>query len=240
MTLDDHIERLYSSKKETEEHLQNRRKELNQLVDSVTGQEYFKPKIGRPPKSNRQATESIKTEEQPYVLHKPLQLASRNRSEEILTRKKRTRYQEIFNSLNHYGAEEISSSNITIENIEPCLLRIIQPLLQELEDEGCRLNFEEFFDSMENLCRYLTPEERYTLLKERPQVAMRFEAKERKSSSTGRMYTKGVKYKEEVEAKVVAERMKKSNDELKECTFHPRIKQYKRDRPGKNYSWLLN
>jgi hypothetical protein len=96
--LQEHIERLYTSRKATEEILQNKRKEINQLVDPITGQEFFKPKIGRPP---REKSEIFSVQREKSVCFtQRLELAGKERNEELLARKKRTRYLEIFNAMN--------------------------------------------------------------------------------------------------------------------------------------------
>ena len=240
--LNEHIERLHSSRKFTEDNLQSRRKELNQLVDPLTGQEFFKPKVGRPPRESRESRELREMRESREVI-KPaysnqLDLASKSRNEELLIKKKRARYQEIFNSLNPCNVEKIYSDVITTQFLDPEVTRILVPLLQELEETGEKLDFEEFFDSIENLCKYLTPEERYTLIKDRAKNETKFDVKPRASSSTGKMYSRSVKFKEEVNNKLIAERIKKSDQELQECTFHPKIKKYKRVKPNSNFSWL--
>jgi hypothetical protein len=234
--IQEHIERLHSSRRASEEYLQNRRKELNQLVDPVTGQEFFRPKIGRPPRESRDKFESVKEQ---VVFPLGLELISKERNEELLLKKKRTRYQEIFNSLNPCNVEKIYFDVISTQFIDPEVIKVIFPLLQELEETGEKLDFEEFFDSLENLCKYLTPEERYTLLKPNPKNDIKFEVRPRTSSSTGKMYSRSVKFKEEVNIKLTAQRIKKSDEELKECTFHPKIKKYKRTKPH-NFSWLVS
>ena len=244
IALDDHVERLYNSKKETEECLQNRRKELNQLVDPVTGQDFFKPIVGRPPKYQRDLPISEylykmrekKSVEEPKLSQ--LDLVGKHRSEEILIKRKKSRYLEIFNLINSFDCEKIYSDVINLDRLDPEIIRIILPLIQELEETGERLDFDEFYDSMENLCKFLTPEEKYTLLKEKIKIEPKFEENKRGNASTGRIYSRNLKYKEDTQAKLVAERIKKSDDELKECTFHPKIKNYKRIKQSKtNQSW---
>lgn len=236
--LQDHIERLYTSRKATEEILQNKRKEMNQLVDPVTGQEYFKPKIGRPPREKSEVF-SVQRDKSTSFTQK-LELASKDRNEELLARKKRLRYLEIFNAMNPCNVEKIYFDVIATQFLDPEVVKVIYPLLQELEETGEKLDFDEFFDSLENLCKYLTPEERYALIKEKPKNEVKFEVKPRMSSSTGKMYSRSVKFKEDVNNKLNAERIKQSDLELKECTFHPKITQYKRSKQSHNYSWLLS
>ena len=236
--LQEHIERLYTSRKATEEILQNRRKEINQLVDPVTGQEFFKPKIGRPPREKSEIFSVQREKSVSYVQR--LELAGKERNEELLVRKKRTRYLEIFQAMNPCNVEKIYFDVLTTQFLDPEVVKVIYPLLQEMEETGEKLDFEEFFDSVENLCKYLTPEERYVLIKEKPKPEVKFEVKPRLSSSTGRMYSRSVKFKEDADSKLNAERIKKSDNELKECTFHPKITQYKRSKQSHNYSWLLS
>lgn len=238
MRLEDHIERLYGSKKETEENLQNRRKELNQLVDPVTGQEFFKPRVGRPPKSQRNApiTEYLYAMREKKVSqtpkHSEMDLAGKSRSDEILTKRKRARYLEIFTLLNPHECDKIYSEVINIQEIDVEIVKILMPLLQELEDTGEKIDFDEFFDSMENLCKTLTPEERHTLLKERIRP-IELEKPEKRSCSSGRIYTRTKQYKADVEAKLLAERIRRSEEEVKECSFHPKIKKYRRESKGR-------
>ena len=241
------MERLHSSRKEIEEQLQNRRKELNQLVDPLTGQEFFKPKVGRPPRSQRNApiTEYLYAMREKKATEVPrssqLMLVSNPRSQELLVKRKRARYLEIFTLINPCGCEKIYTEVINLQEICPEIVRILTPLLQELDDTGEKIDFEEFFDSMENLCKVLTPEERNTLLKDRIMVQERVEEEgKRKSISAGKIYSRNMKFKEGVEAKLLAERMKKSEEELKDCSFHPKIKLYKRESSSarRNCNWF--
>ena len=159
-----------------------------------------------------------------------LDLVGKHRNEEILIKRKKARFLEIFTLLNPCGSDKIYSEVINTQKLDPEITKIILPLLQELEETGERLDFEEFFDSMENLCKFLTPEERYSLLKEKAKYEPRSEKRKRGSSSAGKIYSRNVKFKEEAHAKVVAERIKKDDEELKQCTFHPKIKVYRREK----------
>lgn len=224
--------------------MQNRRKELNQLIDPVTGQEFFKPKIGRPPKSQRNQAHvdylySFR-EKKSNSEHKisKLDLVSKNKSEEILNKRKRARYHEIFDLLNPHNCEKIYTEVISTQLLHIDIIKILMPLLQELQESQEKLDFDEFFDSMENLCKVLTPEERNVILKDSLIAQPRPEEIKRGSASVGKMYSRNLKYKEEVEAKLLAERIKKNNEELKECTFHPKIKVYHRDKQNRNYGWI--
>ena len=242
--LDDHVERLYNSKKNIEEYLQGRRKELNQLIDPVTGQEYFKPKIGRPPKFQKtQVNDFTFSLKQNLCIEqsktKQLDLASKNRSSEILGRRKKARYFEIFSILNPFEYPKISAEVICTDSLDPEILRILMPLFRELEETREKIDFDEFYESVENLCRFLTPEERQVLLKEKHKQEVQFDSKRRSCSSAGKFYTKNIKFKEDVQAKVLAERMKKTDSELKECTFHPKTIDYRKIKNNHQYAWFL-
>ena len=241
------MERLHSSRRGIEEHLQNRRRELNQLVDPLTGQEFFKPRVGRPPRSQRNApiTEHLYAMREKKATEVPknsqVLMVSNPRSQEILGKRKRARYLEIFTLINPCDYERIYTEVVHLDEICPEIVRILSPLLQELEETGEKIDFEEFFESMENLCKVLTPEERNALLKDRIKVEERVEEEEKKQCiSVGKVYSRGMKFKEGVEAKLLAERIKKSEEELKDCSFHPKIKVYKRKSSSarRNCEWF--
>lgn len=64
------------------------------------------------------------------------------------------------------GEKRISNSKIDIEKIQPECLKVLQPLLIEMEEFLESLDQDEFVDSCINLLKTLTVAERHNLLKQ--------------------------------------------------------------------------
>lgn len=154
------IDRLVNSRKEVEEHIQRERFRKNELSDPTTGRDYFRPQIGRPPSTRRRDIPvwdhlylHKNTKESEYQSYYPSQIESNPRSDLIYNKLKKERYSHIFNCLRPDKNGEISIETIQNHSLDPRLHKVIYPLLQELEMVNVTLDFEEFFDSLENLMK---------------------------------------------------------------------------------------
>lgn len=76
---------------------------------------------------------------------------------------KLSRYSELFEAMSP-DENEITYSRIDQDNILPEVLRVIRPILEELEQLEQPLTFEEFYDAMERLLDTLNPHDKSIIL----------------------------------------------------------------------------
>jgi hypothetical protein len=226
------VERLASSKKD--EEIEELRKKYEVTRDPNTGQVFFQPNIGKSYRFERM-TENIweslyrqqkKTPDQVQEFpYNPIRLDSRLTTEKILMKVKIDRFLEIFNQLRPDENGFIVYENIVFNEVEPRILKVIMPLLDELQALAQPLNFEEFADSMERLLRTLNqPDKDLFLLKPKRKSEIQ-EGSLKKSFSHGDctgLYQRCVEKKCKVDEKMQIEREKLKIVELQGCTFQPR------------------
>lgn len=165
-------------------------------------------------------------EDYPYS---PVKLDSKARSDEILLKVKIDRFSEIFHQLNPDANRQIFYQNINVSEVDPNVLKIIMPLLVELEELNQPLNFEEFVDSMDNLLKTLNTAEKDVFLTKQKRKLEDSEAASKKSLSTSdftSLYNRHLEQKNSTIAKLEIERAKKKILELEGCTFRPSTTKY--------------
>lgn len=174
------IDRLVNSRKSSEEQIFNKRRQLNELKDQQTGQDFFKPVVGRAPFNPRNPNglpigsylSTKKAESKP-----PSASNSQSprfvspKSEKLLQNVKATRYHELFEQLNPNDQGLIRARSIVLEAVEPDALRVIRPVLEELAELDETLNFYEFSEAMDNLVEILTPSDKAKLFRLTKQAA---------------------------------------------------------------------
>jgi hypothetical protein len=232
------VERLMNSKVHHYENLEELKKKYEVSKDPKTGQDFFKPNIGKSSKIQRNANNiweylykfPKKTPENfdnyPYI---PTKLDSKARSEKMLLKVKIDRYSEVFQQLNPDINGQIYFKNINTNEVHPTVLKIITPLLLELEEINQPLNFEEFVDSMENLLKTLNTSEKDVFLVKPKKKIEDQEHSIKKSTSSGdltTLYQRHVDKKNLTSAKLEIEREKKKKLELEGCTFQPKTKKF--------------
>ena len=238
------VDRLTNSKAGYQKHIEELKAKYEVTQDPETGQEFFKPLIGRNYRYDRTIEniwESLykhtpKVVENPVNYpYAPIHLDSKARSDKIILKVKIDRFSEVFNQLNPDASGLISYKNINLHDIEPGMLRIITPLLNELQELDQPLNFEEFVDSMENLFKYLSQAERDVFLTKPKRRVEETEASMKKSVSNcdfNRIYHQQVEQKNNCKAKLEIEREKLKILELEGCTFRPQTTRF----PNKIYN----
>ena len=239
------VERLFTSKDNYTENLESLRKKYEVTKDPETGQEFFKPNICRTStalinqnclrnqediwdhlyKTKKKSPEPA--QDYPYS---PINLDSKAKSEQILLKVKRSRYSEIFQQLSPDINGLIHYKNIDADNIDHMTLKIIMPLLLELEELNQPLNFEEFSDSMDNLLKTLnTAEKDIFFAKQKKNQEEDTEISSKKSLSSSdfaNLYQRHVEKKNLSNAKLEIEREKKKKLEIQGCTFKPTTTKY--------------
>ena len=160
---------------------------------------------------------------------------SLQQSEKILNRIKELRFKQIFEDLKPNELERITPDGVKKSSLSPRTLKIISPLLQEMESLNEKLNFAEFCESMETFLRSLRPDERCIILKtSKPKVAdevLTFTPKINDSSifrpkSVESLYSRNVKKQQWVREKCEQQKKEKDDSELIDCTFRPKILKY--------------
>jgi hypothetical protein len=232
------VERLSNSKAGYQKYIEELRAKYEVTRDPETGQEFFKPMIGRNYRYDR-TIENIwdslykqtpRAMDNPVSYpYAPVHLESKARSDKIILKVKIDRFSEVFNQLNPDASGLITYKNINVHDIDPGILKIITPLLKELEELDQPLNFEEFVDSMENLFKYLSQAERDVFLTKPKKKIEESEVSMKKSVSTcdfNRIYHKQVEQKNTCKAKLEIEREKLKLLELEGCTFRPQTTKF--------------
>ena len=85
-------------------------------------------------------------------------------SERLYQNLKLTRFREIFDALKPGHEDTLSAESASLDRLRPQAAEVLKPLVQELQQMGETLDFEEFCASMENLLSMCTPTERAVLL----------------------------------------------------------------------------
>jgi len=242
-TFSERRKKLSQSRRTLEDYIEQSRSKDRQ--DPKTGQDLFKPKVGRAPKERKVQPGSIgehlyslgkRSASQTSIKDSLQPTYTTKHSDSILRKLKHDRFNEIFTML---GPD--STGNISKETVESCqiphtLKAIIQPLLEELVELDEKLNFEEFCNSMESLMATLTPGEKSVLLmikkdkkpgtKEnlfKPSLI----SKSAKESPSKSLYERYLEKKQEKEAKVQEEKKASLENEMEQCTFKPKITKYR-------------
>lgn len=232
------VDRLFNSKVNYEQNIEELRKKYEITRDPQTGQEFFKPNIGKSYNYVRM-TENIweslykhqkrpndLPEEYPYA---PVKMDSKARTEKIMLKLKIDKYSEAFQQLNPDINGLITYKNINFNDVDPILLKLIMPLLEELQELDQPLNFEEFVDSMERLLKTLSQAEKDLFLskpKKKPEESDQLIKKSLSSCDFKGVYTRQVEKKNLVSAKLEIEREKQKILELEGCTFKPQTTKF--------------
>ncbi|CAG9310786.1 unnamed protein product [Blepharisma stoltei] len=232
-------DKISNSRKSIEDYI-NRSKILEN-IDPETGQQLFHPRIGRPPSKRSSSAKNIgerlysagkRSSSQEFKQESPKKLANAA-SEKILAKVKSQRYRELFDLLSPNDGY-INKETIERSHLPVILRRILTPLLDELAKLDERLNYEEFYDSMEMLMKVLNPTEKSLLLmtrkpqQEKTEYSFKPSLNVSYSSDSSRepIYQRQLRKLQETEERIKRERVEKAAAEMSECTFKPKIKKY--------------
>lgn len=162
-------DKIANSRRSIEEYIN--RSKIIENIDQETGQPLFHPRIGRPPVKRTSSAKEIgerlysagkRSVSQESRYRDTPKLANTN-SERILSRVKHNRYRQLFELLSPNDGF-ISKDTVERSKFSGVIRRILSPLLDELAKLDEKLNYDEFFDSMEMLMRVLNPNEKNLLL----------------------------------------------------------------------------
>lgn len=166
---------------------------------------------------------------------KPSTPITNTRSEKLVQKLRAEKYKEIFVALKPDSSGKLSAENAKVESIDASKLALIAPILEEMETFKVTIDYEDFAHAMENLMAKLTPCEKSSLLtprkkshKEQVSRSSSVNRSRLDTSTTPKVtYNRLITHKKQTEAKVQQMREDILNEELNECTFHPKITPFK-------------
>jgi len=150
-----------------------------------------------------------------------------NKSEIIVKKLKLKSYKRIFEKLNPDSTGVISSC--TVQEVSENDFKeyiLIYPIIEEMNIMKETLNFQEFYDAMEILMKFLTVSEKNSIIlpeKEKNVEPVRETKKIRGRINGPDLYERGVLRKNDTWRKVLQEKEFKEQIELQECFFYPNI-----------------
>jgi hypothetical protein len=253
-TKDDFFDRLDSAKKVYDQELDRIRKEQEEKdVDDITGQKLFKPVVNSTEKRATQADvwnilysrndtkkkeledlqkEQLKQTEAASVAKKSLA-----ESDKIFHDFRQRQYERLFITLDSDCDGFISANAIRIDQVDVKALEILTPFFEELQTSEETLDFMQFCNKMDVLCKGLNVAQRSTLLKkETKQETVEAErkpfisqtsvilAEKKRSSMPGDMYERLTAANKMTEMRVQKIKEEKEKEASKECTFRPSLK----------------
>lgn len=149
-----------------------------------------------------------------------------NKTERIIKKLKFKSYKRIFEKLKPDSNGIISSYTVEQASSNLKELKLISPILEEMNVMNETLNFQEFYDAMEILMKFLTVSEKNSILM--PEKVKTLEPVEEAKKTKGRfngtdLYERGILKKNDTWRRLQQEKEDKDRIELKECFFHPNI-----------------
>lgn len=180
------FDRLYNSKKKTDEETEKLRKQIKGNFDKETGQKFFTPVTGRKPNSGR-GERSIWDEL--YMMHNTMKEKIEEKklqeSEKFYTQAsessckfyenfKSRKFEALFRKLDSDRDGFISLDCIDLDTIDTRAAIILTPILEELDKKKGKMGFEEFLSKVDLLYAKITPQDRTVLIKNDNQIMKEF------------------------------------------------------------------
>ncbi len=238
------VENLYMQQRDRNQAFESIMFNAN-LVDPYTGQELFKPRIGRSPRKARNV-DNLPIGDYLYNARSsghghPKEVKPRPRpinkwSEKLFLKRKINRYREIFKCLSPDPSGRISADKVIVEKVPEELFSVLRPFLEEFDEIEEPLYFEQFVQAMDNLLEILNPLDRGILLQHKKEKEaektperdfMPGIRRRKKSEITHDIYERHMQKLQEKEQKVNHARLNNMIQETSQCTFKPRIRYYK-------------
>ncbi|OMJ92934.1 hypothetical protein SteCoe_4144 [Stentor coeruleus] len=249
------FDRLDATKRAYDEELERIRKEQEEKdVDDLTGQKFFKPLINNTgEKRTTQTTvwnmlysrndtkkkelEDLQNEQLKQVEAASVSKKSLAESDKIFHDFRQRQYERLFKTLDSDDDGFISANAIRIDQIDIKALEILTPFFEELQTSEENLDFAQFSNKMDVLCKGLNVAQRSTLLKkETKQETLEAErkpfisqtsivlAEKKRSSMPADMYERLTAANKMTEMRVQKIKEEKEKEFTKECTFRPSLK----------------
>ena len=176
---DDVVERLTSSRVKLDERVERMRKEIEANYDTVTGQKFFTPVTGRKPlstrgegpvwdelyrlKGNKEKQSSDNDLSFNVNFKKPL--PSCEVSNKLFVQFRQRKFERIFNKLDSDKDGKISNKKINLGLCSGNLLKILNPLFDELQRCNVEMGIEEFVQKLDVIYASLSTQEKMSLVK---------------------------------------------------------------------------
>lgn len=174
--VEEFFDRLFSSKKKTDEEIDKIRKQYKEDIDKQTGQKLFVPMTGRKANSSREKPvwdelylakignkdrlEDKKTKDSEKCYTQP----SENNCK-FYEKFKFHRFEALFKLLDSDKDGKISKEKICLDGIDVKVLIVLGPIFDELEVSGEALGFEDFLRKADALYEKISPQDKMVLVK---------------------------------------------------------------------------
>lgn len=180
------FDRLYNSKKKTDEETEKLRKQIKGDFDKETGQKFFTPVTGRKPNSGRgerpiwdelysmHSTMKEKIEEKKLQESEKFYTQASESSCKLYESFKSHKFEALFRKLDSDRDGFISLDCIDLDAIDSQAAIILTPILEELDKRKGKMSFEEFLAKVDALYAKITPQDRMVLIKNDSQPMREF------------------------------------------------------------------
>jgi hypothetical protein len=183
-----------------------------------------------PPRSRnspRPGLQGKSNQTSPDPQKKIINLGSPNRSDQLIRKMKEKSYSRIFQMLNPDNSGRITA--LTVQDAPKTKeISIISPVIEEMKTMNETLNFQEFFDAMEILMKFLTLNDKnFILIPSKNKIEQKPEVKTRAKTihSIPDLYDRCVSKKNDSIRRMAAAREQTEQIELQECFFQPNLGQ---------------
>ncbi|CAG9328185.1 unnamed protein product [Blepharisma stoltei] len=252
-TKEEFVERLATSKLKFDEEMEEARKSLVVTHDESTGQKLFTPQTYS--KVNRSAdtpiwehlyslkdvkakniNKEIKAQNEKLVeASSSTQKQSKN-SKKYFDKFRMKQYERIFKLLDSDEDGNISAGMISLDGLDDKACEVMTPLFEKIEEDKITLDFASFVESMDELLKTLSVDEKAYILKreakpeqeetKKPlisEMSIKLSEKSR-GSLPDDIYERMVMTQELKRLKMVKEREERAIAEVKQCTFRPALR----------------
>ncbi|OMJ71992.1 hypothetical protein SteCoe_29668 [Stentor coeruleus] len=174
--VEEFFDRLFSSKKKTDEEIDKIRKQNKEDVDKQTGQKLFIPMTGRKSSTSREKPvwdelflskignkdklEDKKTKDSEKCLTQPSENTCK-----FYEKFKLHRFEALFKQLDSDKDGKINREKICLDGIDTKVLIILGPIFDEMETTGEILGFDDFLCRIDELYMKISPQDKMVLVK---------------------------------------------------------------------------
>ncbi|OMJ70213.1 hypothetical protein SteCoe_31869 [Stentor coeruleus] len=180
------FDRLYNSKKKTDEETEKLRKQIKGDFDKDTGQKFFTPVTGRKPNNGRgerpiwdelysmHSTIKEKIEEKKNQESEKFYTQASESSCKLYENFKSHKFEALFRKLDSDRDGMISLDFIDLDAIDTQAAIILTPILEDLDKKQGKMGLEEFMNKIDVLYTKITPQDRMVLIKNDTQHVKEF------------------------------------------------------------------
>lgn len=161
--------------------------------------------------------------------HTPVDLQGKSRSDRIMAKIKSECIAGLFASLGPSPEGVLQAPYSAFNKLSPSVLKIMEPLIEEIERITQAITYYDFVEAMENLLVTLTPNQKNSLFFPRKEVEREkcYDSPACVPRSKG-VYERNTEKRASSQQKLVIHRERRNTEELTGCTFTPETARYKR------------